>query len=287
VTVKMAAILWTVVIAVFILLLFAAKTMEVLISSNWYRRWFAKRQRFLAKLSKGLFDPFKPKLFLDLEEHLKTLNGDVVEVGIGSGENFDHYPDGTTLIAVDSNPHVEKFLRANVEKVGDRIHLKKFVAASAEDMSCNGKVGVEDNSVAAVVCTKLLCSLTEDQIKKTIQEVKRVLMPGGRFYFLEHVAGNPWTFQYFVQHFLSKSLIWPTVTGGCRCDRETLYWIEQGGFKMVNSEKISANLTTEIFSGCEADMFSLWTARIRMSIVNSILVGFAEKGCYTEEKKLL
>lgn len=173
----MAAILWIVFIALFIILLFAAKAMKVLISSNSYRSWFAKRQRFLAKLSKGLFDPFKPKLFLDLEEHLKTLNGDVVEVGIGSGENFDYYPDGTTLIAVDSNPHVEKFLRANAEKVGDRIHLKKFVAASAEDMNCNGKVGVEDNSVAAVVCTKLLCSLTEDQIKKTIQEVKRVLMP--------------------------------------------------------------------------------------------------------------
>ena len=175
---KMAAILWAIfIIALFSILLFAAKAMKILISSNWYRRWFAKRQRFLAKLSKGLFDPFKPKLFLDLQEHLKTLNGDVMEVGIGSGENFDHYPDGTTLIAVDSNPHVEKFLRANVEKVGNRIHLKKFVAASAEDMSCNGKVGVEDNSVAAVVCTKLLCSLTEDQLKKTIQEVKRVLMP--------------------------------------------------------------------------------------------------------------
>ena len=131
----------------------------------------------MAKLAKGFFDPFKPKLFLNLEEHLKTLNGDVVEVGIGSGENFDYYPDGTTLIAVDSNPHVEKFLRANVEKVGDRIHLKQFVAASAEDMSCTGQVGVEDNSVAAVVCTKLLCSLTEDEVRKTIQEVKRVLMP--------------------------------------------------------------------------------------------------------------
>ena len=173
----MAAILGAVFIALFIVLLFAAKAMKALISSNWYRSWFAKRQRFLAKLSKGLFDPFKPKLFLDLEEHLKTLNGDVVEVGIGSGENFDYYPDGTTLIAVDSNPHVEKFLRANVEKVGDRIHLKKFVAASAEDMKCNGKVGVEDNSVAAVVCTKLLCSLAEDQVKKTIEEVRRILMP--------------------------------------------------------------------------------------------------------------
>ena len=44
-------------------------------------------------------------------------------------------------------------------------------------MSCTGQVGVEDNSVAAVVCTKLLCCLTEDRMKKTIQEVKRVLMP--------------------------------------------------------------------------------------------------------------
>ena len=77
------------------------------------------------------------------------------------------------------------------------------------------------------------------------------------------------------------------MTGGCRCDRETLYWIEQGGFKMVNSEKISANLTAEMFSGCEADMFSVWTARIRLSIVNSILVGFAEKERCAEEKKLL
>ena len=55
----------------------------------------------------------------------------------------------------------------------------------------------------------------------------------------------------------------------------------------MNSEKISANLTAEMFSGCEADMFSVWTARIRLSIVNSILVGFAEKERCAEEKKLL
>lgn len=55
----------------------------------------------------------------------------------------------------------------------------------------------------------------------------------------------------------------------------------------MNSEKSFANLTAEIFSGCEADRLSLWTARIRMSVVNSILVGFAEKESCTEEKKLL
>lgn len=56
---------------------------------------------------------------------------------------------------------------------------------------------------------------------------------------------------------------------------------------MVNSEKTSANLTAEMFSGCESGFFSLWIARICLSIVNSILVGFAEKESCTEEKKLL
>ena len=154
-----------------------AKAIKVVISSSWYKKSFALKQSDWTNLTKGVFDPLKRKLFEDLEKHLKIMNGDVLEIGIGSGANFEFYPHGTLLIAVDLNPHVEELIKENLEKVGDRVHLKKFVVASCEDMSCTGKVGVEDNSVAAVVCTKLLCSLTEDQVKKTIQEVKRVLMP--------------------------------------------------------------------------------------------------------------
>ena len=96
----------------------------------------------------------------------------------GAGQNFDDYPQGMSLIAVDYNPHVEKLLKENLAKAGGRVQMKTFIVASSEDMSgAEGKVGVEDNSVAAVVCTKLLCSLTEEQIVKTVQEVKRVLMP--------------------------------------------------------------------------------------------------------------
>lgn len=117
-------------------------------------------------------------LFSDLDEHLKQLKGDVFEIGIGAGQNFDDYPQGMSLIAVDYNPHVEKLLKENLAKAGGRVQMKTFIVASSEDMSgAEGKVGVEDNSVAAVVCTKLLCSLTEEQIVKTVQEVKRVLMP--------------------------------------------------------------------------------------------------------------
>ena len=116
---------------------------------------------------------------------MKELEGDVLEIGIGAGENFHLYPEGTSLIAVDSNPHVEKLLTENLKKAGERVHLKKFVVASAEDMSCSsGKVGVEDNSIAAVVCTLVLCSLTDDQTTKTIREVKRVLVPVSKIHRL-------------------------------------------------------------------------------------------------------
>ena len=143
-----------------------------------YKKVFAKMESNSARLMKGIMAPLKQKIFVELSHHLKEVEGDVLEIGIGAGENFHLYPEGTSLIAVDSNPHVEKLLTENLKKAGDRVHLKRFVVASAEDMSCSsGKPGVEDNSIAAVVCTMVLCSLTDDQTTKTLAEVKRVLMP--------------------------------------------------------------------------------------------------------------
>ena len=144
---------------------------KVLITSSWYKSVFAKIETQFAGTTKNVFAPLKEKTFADLNKHLKTVNGDVLEIGVGAGENFEYYPDGTALIAVDSNSHVEELLKASLEKVGDRIRLKKFVVASAE------KLDVADNSVAAVVCTLVLCSIGNDQIRKTLKEVKRVLMP--------------------------------------------------------------------------------------------------------------
>ena len=182
----------TIFTGLFIFMIFAfilARIIKITISSSWYKRNSAESQNRYAKLTGVIFQPVRRKLFADLGEHLKIMNGDVLEIGIGSGQNLDDYPQGTSLIAVDSNPHVEKLLRENLGRAGNgTVHLKKFVVASAEDMSSMGKVGVEDNSVAAVVCMKLLCSLTDDQITKTVREVKRVLMPVSMFsLFYRHV----------------------------------------------------------------------------------------------------
>ena len=154
-------------------------------STDFYKKFFAILESNFSQATKGIFAPLKHKIFIDLSNRLKELEGDVLEIGIGAGENFHLYPEGTSLIAVDSNPHVEKLLTENLKKADERVHLKKFVVASAEDMSCSsGKLGVEDNSIAAVVCTLVLCSLTDDQTTKTIREVKRVLIPVSKIHRL-------------------------------------------------------------------------------------------------------
>lgn len=269
----------SVVLIVVIVAVILEKARKILITSSWYKRCFAGGEAQFAETTRKVFAPLKEKIFADLGEHLKTVKGDVLEIGIGSGENFDYYPPGTSLIAVDCNPHVEDLLKARLEKIADRVHLKKFVLASAAQLD------VEDNSVAAVVCTLVVCSIDDDQTRKTLKEVKRVLKPGGRFYFLEHVAGKPWTLQYLVQQLLSKSLIWPTIFNECRCDQETLSRIEDAGFKMVQAETTWLDWTPDMFAGFGA--ITVLIAKVVLCIVNSILLGFAEKGEDTEKKKAL
>ena len=194
----------------------AVVAVKVAVSTNWYKRIIAKIETKCQSLSKDVFAPLKRTIFADLSERLKEVNGDFLEIGIGAGENFLYYPQGTSLIAVDPNPHVEKLLRENLEKIGDRVHLKKFVVASAEDMSyTSGKLGVEDNSVAAVVCTFVLCSLTDEQTTKTLQEVRRVLLPvskllQGAFYFFPPSSPiitkiSRWTRKIFIYPFYNNN----------------------------------------------------------------------------------
>ena len=169
--------IWNALLVVASIVVVLTAGIKIVTSSSWYKKRFAQSQNEWVNLTRRVFDPLKRKLFSDLEQHLRSMEGDVLEIGIGPGSNFGYYPQGTSLIAVDSNPHVEESLKRNLEKACRKIYLKKFVAASAEDMSCKGEIGVEDNSVAAVVCAKLLCNLSDLQMRKTIAEVKRVLMP--------------------------------------------------------------------------------------------------------------
>ncbi|KAI4879446.1 hypothetical protein NFI96_022884 [Prochilodus magdalenae] len=116
----------------------------------------------------------------------------ILEVGCGSGANFEHYPTASKITCTDPNPHFKDYLKKSMDK-NDHLVYENFVVAAGEDLRV-----VEDNSVDVVVCTLVLCSVKNSA--KVIQEAKRVLRPGGAFFFLEHVADEPSTWIYFFQN---------------------------------------------------------------------------------------
>jgi len=114
----------------------------------------------------------KRRLF-DGMQQLTSEHGDghivVLEIGSGSGANFQYYPEGAHIICVERNSMFEAPLRASL-KQRPGIEISQFLLTSAENMR-----DVASNSVDAVVSTKVLCSIGD--VDKCLQEILRVLKP--------------------------------------------------------------------------------------------------------------
>lgn len=82
--------------------------------------------------------------------------------------------------------------------------------------------------------------------------------------------------RYILQQLVSKSHLWPTLFNGCRCDHETLPFIQRGGFKLVKAEKRYLKVTPELHVGSKKISVD-WSSRLLAYLVHSVLLGFAEK----------
>jgi len=172
--------------------------------------------------------------------------GRVLELGAGTGLNVNHYPDEgiTELILAEPNPHMVSRLRKRVEHLSDRIVV---LEATAED------IPLGDSSVDSVVSTLVLCTVVDPG--RTLDEITRVLRPGGQFLFAEHVrSDSPVAAQW--QDRLDGA--WGWYACGCHCNRDTV--------SMIN--------------GTSLDVVSLRKERLRWisPLVRPLAVGFASNG---------
>jgi ubiquinone/menaquinone biosynthesis C-methylase UbiE len=86
---------------------------------------------------------------------------------------------------------------------------------------------IDDDSIDTVVSTLVLC--TVDDVDRTLGEVRRILAPGGRLLFLEHVRSeDPRRAKW--QDRLHRP--WKAFGHGCNCNRDTVATLEQSGFRL-------------------------------------------------------
>jgi ubiquinone/menaquinone biosynthesis C-methylase UbiE len=139
---------------------------------------------------------------------LADARGRVVEIGAGTGVNLDLYGDGIDdLTLVEPDPHMGAKLRERLRGREDRAHL---VAAPAEALP------FPDDTFDTAVATLVLCTVPDPTA--AIGELSRVLKPGGRLLFMEHVrSDDPGSARW--QDRLEKP--WRFMADGCYCNRDT------------------------------------------------------------------
>ena len=142
---------------------------------------------------------------------LTGVRGRVLEIGAGTGRNVEHYPPGSDVTYTEPDPHMARRLRARGASV---------VEAGAEQLP------FADNSFDTVVSTLVLCTVPE--VPASLREIGRVLAPGGRLLFLEHVRAEPGSKLERWQDRLHGP--WHAFAAGCNCNRDLLASLEVQSF---------------------------------------------------------
>ena len=182
-----------------------------------YQRFFAHTLAWGDDAQHRLYGEHKRELFADLE-------GTVVEIGPGTGVNLPYLPDGLRWIGLEPNPHMHGYIR-------DRLEDRDLDATLRTDPAQD--TGLPDDSVDTVISTLVLCSVPD--VEATLAELRRILRPGGRLLFIEHVAADRHTPLCWFQHGIRP--LWKAVADGCHPDRDTATWLQQAGFSTVTFEK--------------------------------------------------
>jgi ubiquinone/menaquinone biosynthesis C-methylase UbiE len=144
---------------------------------------------------------------------LAAAEGRVLEVGAGVGFNLPHYPAGIDhLVLTDGLDGMLHRAERRAQRVG------RAVATTTAPVE---RLPFEDASFDTVVGSLLLCSV--DDQDRALAEIRRVLRPGGRYLFLEHVRSDD---PKIARRQDTLEPIWRVIGFGCHPNRETLARIE-------------------------------------------------------------
>ena len=159
---------------------------------------------------------------------LAEVQGDVLEIGFGTGLNLPYYPNHVQKITtVDVNPGVsalaQKRIQAGTIAVDHRL--------------LNGEnLPMANDTFDSVVSTWTLCSIAK--VDQALQEIYRVLKPSGKFFFVEHGLSEEPQVQVWQNRLTPLQKV---IGDGCHLNRQMQQLITANHFKILKLEKFYAN----------------------------------------------
>jgi len=177
--------------------------------------------------SSALYDsfmyPFEKLILHSLRKRLVGhVKGHVLEIGTGTGVNVSILPCEkiTSYVGMDIKVKPEVY-----EKLKTKQCPFELIESSVESLP------FEDQVFDTVFFTLVFCSVEHPEIG--LDEVYRVLKPGGKVIFIEHVLSDQPILKRMMK---SVTPYWSKLASGCRLDRSTHLDIESKGFKVIYKE---------------------------------------------------
>ena len=153
--------------------------------------------RMIHRMERAYFSPVRKSLMPNIE-------GDLLEIGSGTGANIDYLPPKGRKVFLEYNPWmVRESLKKSLKELGDPV------------IGSGSELPFRKGSFDTVLITLVLCSV--GNLTKTVEEIDRVLKPGGKVLVLEHVVSEK-RWMATIQKAITP--IWRHLADGCHLDRD-------------------------------------------------------------------
>ena len=164
-------------------------------------------------------------------EVMKELKGKVLEVGVGTGKNIEHYPDGLDITAIDFSEKMLAKARNKAVKLGTKVDLRHMDVQNLE---------FPDQTFDTIFTTCVFCSVPDPIIG--LKEMGRVCKQGGKIIMIEHVRSE----QAIVG--LVMDVLNPLVVNlyGANINRRTVENVYKAGFSKVQVSNLSRDIVKKI-----------------------------------------
>jgi ubiquinone/menaquinone biosynthesis C-methylase UbiE len=157
---------------------------------------------------------------------LEGAHGRVLEIGFGTGLSAPHYPRAVErVVAIDSNRGNDGRAKKRIDAASVPFELR---LADGQELPFDGA------SFDGVVTSLVLCSVAD--VARTLGEVRRVLKPGGRYFFFEHGLSDRPNLRTWQRRMNGMQML---VCGGCHLDRPIRSLIEEARFRFDTVADVS------------------------------------------------